>query len=86
MVNEGGRNWYQSINFDKLVCWKVFFFGPKGTPSQEEHKTSGSVLPIFSVALTNWCRKIQQNVSPYELRTLRIRVTKRDEVNNFQAK
>ncbi len=60
----GGGEWYQSIHFDKLVCRKVFFFGPKGTPSREEHKTSGSVLTIFSVALTYWCRKIRQNFSP----------------------
>jgi hypothetical protein len=32
MAKEVGRNWYQSIHFDKLVCWQVFFFGPKGTP------------------------------------------------------
>jgi hypothetical protein len=64
MAQDGGRNWYQSIHFDKLVCRKVFFFGPKGTTSREEHETSGSVLTIFSVALTNWCRKIWQNVSP----------------------
>jgi hypothetical protein len=42
----------------------VFFFGPKGTPSREEHKTPGSVLTTFSGALTNWGRKIRQNVSP----------------------
>jgi hypothetical protein len=64
MAQEGGRNWYQSIHFDKLVCRKVFFFGPKGTSSREEHKTSGSVITTSSVALTNWCRKIWQNVSP----------------------
>jgi hypothetical protein len=58
MAQEGGRNWYQSIHFDKLVCRKVFFFDPKGTPSREEHKTT------FTGALTNWCRKIRQNVSP----------------------
>jgi hypothetical protein len=51
MAKEGGQNWYQSIHFDKLVCRQVFFFVPKGTPSQEEHKTSGSVLTTFSVAL-----------------------------------
>ncbi len=64
MAQEGGGDWYQSIHFVKLICRKVLFFGPKGTPSQEEHKTSGSVLTIFSVALTYWCRKIQQNLSP----------------------
>jgi hypothetical protein len=64
MAQEVGGEWYQSIHFDKLVCRKVFFFGPKETPSREEHKTSGSVLTTFSVALTNWCRKIWQNVSP----------------------
>ena len=66
MAQEGGRNWYQSIHFDKLSCWQVSVFGPKGTPSREEHKTSGSVITTFSGALTNWCRKIWQNVSPYE--------------------
>jgi hypothetical protein len=40
MAQKGGGEWYQSIHFDKLVCRKVFFFGPKGTPSPEEHKTS----------------------------------------------
>ena len=66
MAQEGGRNWYQSIHFDKLSCRQVSFLGPKGTPSREEHKTSGSVLTTFSGALTNWCRKIRQNVSPQE--------------------
>jgi hypothetical protein len=64
MAREGGGEWYQSINFKKLSCRQVSFFGPKGTPSREEHKkTSGSVLPNFCGALTNWCRKIRQNVS-----------------------
>ncbi len=49
----GGRNWYQSIHFDKLVCRQVFFFVPEGTPSREEHKTSGSVLTTFTGAFTN---------------------------------
>ncbi len=52
MAQEEGRNWYQSIHFDKLVCRKVFFFGPKGTPSREEHKTISSVLTTFTGALT----------------------------------
>jgi hypothetical protein len=60
----GGGEWYQSINFNKLSCRQVSFFGPKGTPSREGHKTPGSVLTIFIGALTNWCRKIRQNVSP----------------------
>jgi hypothetical protein len=64
MAQEGGGEWYQSIHFYKLVCRQVFFFGSKGTPSREEHKTSDSVITTFSVALTNWCRKIRQNVSP----------------------
>jgi hypothetical protein len=64
MAQEGCRNWYQSIHFDKLVCRKVLFFGPKGTPSREEHKTFGSVLTTFTGALTNWCRKILQNAFP----------------------
>ena len=64
MAQEGGGEWYQSIHFDKLVCRKVFFFGPKGTPSREEHKTISSVLTTFTGALTNRCRKIRQNVSP----------------------
>ena len=51
MAQEGGRNWYQSIHFDKLVCRKVFFFGPKGTPLREEHKTISSVLTTFTGAL-----------------------------------
>jgi hypothetical protein len=63
MEREGGGEWYQSINFYKLSCWHVSVFGPKGTPSREEHKTPGRVLITFSVALTNWCRKIRQNVS-----------------------
>ncbi len=64
MAREGGGEWYQSINFNKLSGWQVSFFSPKGTPSREEHKTSGSVLTTFTGALTNWCRKIRQNVSP----------------------
>jgi hypothetical protein len=64
MAHEGGRNWYQSIHFDKLSCRQVSVFGPKGTPSREEHKTHGRVLTTFSVVLTYWCRKIWQNVSP----------------------
>jgi hypothetical protein len=64
MALEGGRNWYQSIHFDKLSCRQVSVFGPKGTPSREEHKTPGRVLTTFFGALTNWCRKIRQNVSP----------------------
>ena len=66
MAQEGGGEWYQSINFNKLSCRQVSFFGPKGTPSREEHKTSGSVLTTFTGALTNCCRKIRQNVSPQE--------------------
>jgi hypothetical protein len=66
MKTEGGGEWYQSIHFNKLSCRQVIFFGPKGTPSREEHKTSGSVITTFIGALTNWCRKIWQNVSPYE--------------------
>jgi hypothetical protein len=33
-----GRNWYQSIHCDKMSCRQVSFFGPKWTPSREEHK------------------------------------------------
>jgi hypothetical protein len=66
MKTEGGGEWYQSIHFNKLSCRQVFFFSPKGTPSREEHKTSGSVIATFTEALTNWCRKIWQNVSLYE--------------------
>jgi hypothetical protein len=62
MAQEGGGEWYQSFHFDKLVCRKVFFFGPKETPSREEHKTIFSVLTTFTGALTNRCRKIRQNV------------------------
>jgi hypothetical protein len=64
MTTEGGRNWYQSIHFDELVCRQVWFSSPKGTPSREEHKTISSVLATFTGALTNCCRKIRQNVSP----------------------
>ena len=64
MAQEGGVRWYQSIHFDKLSCRQVSVFGPKGTPSREEHKTPGRVLTTFIGALTNWCRKIRQNVSP----------------------
>jgi hypothetical protein len=39
MAQEGGGEWYQSINFNKLSCRQVSVFGPKGTPSREEHKT-----------------------------------------------
>ncbi len=49
MAQEGGRNWYQSIHFDKLSCQQVSVFGPKGTPSREEHKTPGRVLTTFIV-------------------------------------
>jgi hypothetical protein len=62
----GGGEWYQSINFNKLSCRQVSVFGPKGTPSREEHKTPGRVLTTFSVALTYCFRKIRQNVSPWE--------------------
>jgi hypothetical protein len=58
MAREGGGEWYQSISFNKLSCRQVSFFGPKGTPSREEHKTPGSVLTTFIGALTYWCRKI----------------------------
>jgi hypothetical protein len=44
MAREGGGEWYQSINFYKLSFWQVSVFGPKGTPSREEHKTPGLVL------------------------------------------
>jgi hypothetical protein len=64
MAQEGGGEVYQSINFNKLSCRQVSVFGPKGTPSREEHKTPVCVLTTFSVVLTNWCRKIWQNVSP----------------------
>ncbi len=56
MAQEGGRNWYRQVSV----------FSPKGTPSREEHKTPGRVLTTFFGALTNWCRKIRQNVSPQE--------------------
>jgi hypothetical protein len=64
MAREGDGEWYKSINFNKLSCRQVSVFGPKGTPSLEEHKTPNRVLTTLSVALTNWCRKIRQNVSP----------------------
>jgi hypothetical protein len=64
MAREGGGEWYQSINFNKLSCRQLSVFGPKGTPSREEHKMPGSVLTTFIGALTNWCRKIRQNISP----------------------
>jgi hypothetical protein len=64
MKTEGGGEWYKSIHFYKLSCRQVPFFGPKGTPSREEHKTFGGVLTTFTGALTNSCRKIRQNVSP----------------------
>ncbi len=64
MAQEGGGEWYQSIIFNKLSCRQVSIFGPKGTPSREEHKTSSSVLTTFCRTSTNWCRKIGQNVSP----------------------
>ncbi len=64
MAREGGGELYQSINYYKLSCRQVSVFGPKGTLSQEMHKTPGRVLTTFTVALTNWCSKIRQNVSP----------------------
>jgi hypothetical protein len=64
MAQEGGRNWYKSIHFDKLSCRQVSVFGPKGTPSREEHKTPGRVLTTFCVALTYWCRKIPAKCVP----------------------
>ena len=64
MAQEGGGEWYRLINFNKLSCRQVSIFGPKGTPSREEHKTFGSVLTTFTGALTNWCRKILQNAFP----------------------
>jgi hypothetical protein len=66
MAQEGGGEWYQSINFNKLSCRQVSVFCPKGTTSREEHKTPGRVLTTNSVALTYWCRKIRQNVSPFQ--------------------
>ncbi len=66
MAQEGGGEWYQSINLNKLSCRQMSIFGPKGTPSREEHKTLSSVLTTFIGALTNQCRKIRQNVSPQE--------------------
>jgi hypothetical protein len=39
MEKEEGGEWYHSILFDKLSCRQLFFSGPKGTPSREEHKT-----------------------------------------------
>ncbi len=33
-----GRNWYQTIHFDKLSCRQVSFSAPKQTLSREEHK------------------------------------------------
>jgi hypothetical protein len=64
MAQEGGGEWYQPINFNKLSCRQVSIFGPKVTPSREEHKTPGRVITTIIVALTNLCRKIRQNVSP----------------------
>ena len=64
MAQEGGGEWYQSINLNKLSYRQVSVFGPKETPSREEHKTPGRVLTTFSVVLTYWCRKIRRNVSP----------------------
>jgi len=37
-TEEGRRNRYHSINFDKLFCREVSFSGPKWTPSREENK------------------------------------------------
>jgi hypothetical protein len=69
MAREGGGEWYQSINFNKLSCRQVSFFGPKGTPSRQEHKTSGSILTTFIGALTNKCRKIRsiQNIRAHSV-------------------
>ncbi len=39
MKTEVGRDWYQSIHFDKLyLSGKCPFPGPKWAPSREEHK------------------------------------------------
>jgi hypothetical protein len=48
MAREGGGEWYQSISCNKLSCRQVSFFGPKGTPSREEHKTHGRVLKVVT--------------------------------------
>ena len=51
MAQEGGGEWYQSINFNKLSCRQVSVFGPKGTPSREKHKTPGRVLTTFKCSI-----------------------------------
>ncbi len=46
MKTEVGRNWYHSINFDKMSCLQVSFSGPKWTPSRGEPEFL-SVLSTF---------------------------------------
>jgi len=60
MAQEGGGEWYQSINFNKLSCRQVSVFGPKGTPSREEHKTPGRVLTTFSVGRCSYGITLQR--------------------------
>jgi hypothetical protein len=50
MKTEGGGEWYQSIHFDQLSCRQVFFSGPKGTASQEKHKTEQSLIGVENTA------------------------------------
>ncbi len=38
LKKEVGRNWYQSIHFDKLSCRQESFSGSNWTPLREEHK------------------------------------------------
>ncbi len=64
MKTEGVGEWYQSIGFEKLSCRQVSFSNTKGTQSREEHTTLASVITTFTGAMTYWCRKIRQNVSP----------------------
>ncbi len=63
VLSTGAGGGWRVVSIDQL-CRQVSVFGPKGTPSREEHKTPGRVLTTFSVALTYCCRKIQPNVSP----------------------
>jgi hypothetical protein len=51
MKIEVGRNWYQSIHFDKLSCRKVSFSGPKWTPSTKTLKAS---LVHFDTVPKGW--------------------------------
>jgi hypothetical protein len=68
MKTEMCRDWHQSINYDKPYCRQVSFYGPKWTPSREEHLTHlvGTVSKCTKDAETVYARLVMVSISGWK--------------------